>query len=125
MKTKTISLDGTGNAQLPITTAIQLGFDSPATNLVTLLADGLVTVFNISDEISMTIQPVADPLTMLKFPKKSDQFFYLSGGSINTYSVISHLTTKVPNTVNIKGDNMCPNWYGTKIYFVADLRINE
>jgi hypothetical protein len=119
-----INLDGSDNTQIQMGSFVQLGFESQAANLITCASGGLLTVQNIVSGISIQIQPISDFSTLAHFPKQANKLFFVHGGSIYCYAIDSQLTMKVPNTSGIFRI-MCPTWDGTKVYFIAALRIDK
>jgi Tol biopolymer transport system component len=119
-----VNLDGTDNTQLLSGYFKQLVFDRQKTNLISVASGGLLVVYNIFSELTIQSHQIPDPLAVVKFPRKTNKLFYATGGSVYYYDIDNQNTTKIPNISGIV-NTMCPTWDGSKIYYIANLRLDK
>jgi hypothetical protein len=121
-----INLDGTANTLLLSYASFSkqaYGINFFNDHIITIDFELVLRIFDINTNNTSFVQQLNGRKILAKNSKIANRIFFVYEGDVNYYDIDLQLVEKVTNII---GDFsvMCPTWDGSKIYFIAYMRVN-
>lgn len=100
------------------------GLSSQKDHIVSVDVSKKLSVFNILNNTQAFTLVMNDNRVTPKITYDENKVFYVLNGSAYFYDINDHQITSIPHTEGLS-IAMCPTWDGSKIYFIANLRVNK